>query len=130
MSLRDVFVAAVAARGRRTTWGPVQFIEAWQAFVAEVAAGYAGDLYEYENELSVRDDLQVALNSPDLGDYPEWANLQGQIVTIDGRLRSLLEEGPVVRSDSEWWRARLPARAGAELAEAAKRLFGVEIDSG
>ncbi len=76
----------------------------------------------------MRDDLQAALSSQRLVDYPEWADLQAQIVAIDGRLHTLLDEGPEVRPGSEWWRARLPARAGGEFAEDAKRLFGVEVD--
>jgi hypothetical protein len=129
MSLQQAFIAAVAAQGRRATWGLLQFIEAWQTFVVEVAAGYSGDLYEYENELSVRDDLEFALSNPDLQKYPEWADLQAAITTIDSRFRSLLEQGPGVHLDAKWWRARLPARAGAEFAEDAKRLFGVEVIS-
>lgn len=104
-------------------------MEAWDAFVAEVEAGYAGDLYEYEDELSVRDDLETALSSHDLVNHAEWKDLRAQVIAIDDRLRRLLEGGPGTRPDSPWWRSRLPAHAGDELAKDAQRLFGVEVRS-
>lgn len=127
MSFREAFNAAVDPQGRRASWHPLQYIEAWRALVDEVAAGYSGDLYEYENDLSVRDDLQVALNTPDLGAFPEWVELQVQVGKVDSLLRDLLSVGPEVRPDSAWWRARLPAHAGSEFAQDVERLFGVEI---
>lgn len=127
MDFGESFNAAVEPRGRRSSWPPVRFVEAWRSLVDEVAIGYAGDLYEYENELAVRDALEVALKSVDPNAFPEWAELQKEIVEIDDALLELLRGGHEVRPDAVWWRARLPERAGAEFAADAARLFGVQV---
>lgn len=127
MSLRDDFSVAVKSQGRRASWDPWQFVDAWEAFVIGVEDGYQGDLYEYENELSVRDDLQRALRSPALAACAEWGDLRDRILSLDDRLRSVLVLGPEVRPNALWWWMRLPAVAGDEFAQDARRVFGVEV---
>lgn len=128
MNLNELFSAVVAPRGLRGTWSIWQFLDAWATFVDEVLAGYTGDLYEYENELGLRDDLQRALTDERVLAHPDWPTAAEQIARSDTRLEAYLARGPEVRPDSEWWRRRLPPFAGDELIQDASRLFGVEIE--
>ncbi|WP_108490957.1 hypothetical protein [Promicromonospora sp. AC04] len=103
------------------------FVEAWQTLVDEVEAGYGGDLYEYEAELLVREDLERAMVSSELASVDGWASIGAQILVADSQFRELL--GPVVREGSPWWKARVPARAGAEFAADVQRIYGVTIEA-
>lgn len=128
MTFDEAFHSVVGARGRRTAWPPYQFAESWRRFVEEAVSGYNGDLYEYENELTVRDDIDRALGDRRLAAHPNMPEFQQQIEATDERFRSLLVLGPEVRAGAVWWRARIPKSAGAEFAEDAVRLFGVTIE--
>lgn len=130
MNLTELFQSIVKPQGRRTTWPPLLFVEAWLTFVEEVISGYSGDLYEYENELSVRDELETALTDDRLAALEGWAPFAESVREADERLRTVLAQGPLVRSGNSWWRERLPASAGDELVADAARLFNVVIDVG
>lgn len=125
----EVFSAVVRPAGRRAQWLPHQFVEAWRQFVDEVAAGYSGTLYEYEDDLSVRDDLQRALDDKALAENPAWSGLRDSIAVSDRRFDELLSRGPTVRQDRGWWHRRLPDQAGREFAEDAARLYGVTVEA-
>ncbi len=129
MNFVDAFVAAVAAEGLRATWGPTQFVDAWAFFVSEADTAYVGDLYEYEDELSVRDILEIALADSYLSKFPQWEVMREKIMEVDQRFRSVLDGGPEIHPGDQWWRSRLPRRAGAELAHDARRIFGVDVES-
>ncbi|MFD7025286.1 hypothetical protein [Promicromonospora sukumoe] len=126
MTLESVFKFVVEPGGRRAAWSILGFVEAWQSLVDEVETGYGGDVYEYEAELSVRDDLERAIVSPELKLLDEWASFRAQVLVADAQLRHLL--GPIVREGGPWWRSRVPARAGAEFVSDVQRIFGVTID--
>jgi hypothetical protein len=127
MDLSQAFRESVASEGRRSTWGPTQYVEAWQSLVEETVDGYAGDLYEYENDLAVRDDLERAIGDQNLQGFEEWPRLVNLVRTADDTFQALIADGPSVRSDGPWWRRRLPPRTGVEMAQDAARLFGVVV---
>ena len=128
MNFNEAFRTVVCARGRRASWHVAQFLDAWGGFVEAVESGYPGDLYEYEDELSVRDDVERAMSSHELPPYPGWAEFHERLIELDNRLISILAVGPQVRPGSPWWRARLPKYGGPELAEDAARLFGATVE--
>lgn len=129
MSLYESFRSVVAPKGRRATWLPLQFVEAWQEFVAEAMAGFSGDLYEYENEITVRNDLELALGSRELQSNPEWLELQRPILAADELFKELLARGPSVRPGADWWHERVPPHAGDEFIEDARRMYGVRVEA-
>jgi hypothetical protein len=89
----------------------------WQAFVTAVEKGYEDSIYEYTNDLSVRDRLEALLSAapPSLR-----LKLESTISPYDRRFteatdqaaRSLSEAGGEVAS---WWH-RVPVRRVGELA--------------
>ena len=129
MTFLECFRVAVGAKGRRAAWRPTLFVEAWTGFVHQVASGYLGDLYEYENELSVRDDLERAMIDERLDAYPGWSHYRADIAASDAELKEALRSGPVVRPGAAWWWERLPVRASTDFVEDAARLFGVHIEN-
>lgn len=127
MTLHETFRSVVQPQGLRLDWSPTQFVEAWVDFVDQVIAGYSGDLYEYEDELTVRDDLHRATEAAPLQAIEDWLPQAASIAASDQRVRELLSRGPLVRPGAPWWRERLPPYGGEDLAADASRLFNVEV---
>ena len=87
----------------------------WSAFVTQVERGYDESIYEYTNDLSVRDVLDRALN----GAGPTLrAKLEGALAADDRRFEAATQESarPLGKTESRWWR-RVPRRLVGELAE-------------
>jgi hypothetical protein len=89
----------------------------WSRFVTEVERGYRDSIYEYENDLSVRDLLErvVTAASPGLR-----AKLERAVADDDRRFRAATEETdrPLrALGDPPWWWRRVPTRLVGELAD-------------
>jgi hypothetical protein len=88
----------------------------WQRFVTAVERGYDDSIYEYTNDLSVRDRLErvVAGASPGLRDQLERA-----VAEDDRRFTAATEEAarPLGATRTTWWWRRVPVRRVGELAD-------------
>jgi hypothetical protein len=90
----------------------------WSAFVTTIERGYEDSIYEYTNDLSVRDRLErvVAGAGPALR-----AKLQGALAEDDRRFAAATQQanrplGEFADEAPSWWR-RVPRRRVGELAE-------------
>ena len=87
----------------------------WSAFVTTVERGYDDSIYEYTNDLSVRDRLEgvTAGAGPALR-----AKLVGALAEDDRRFEAATQQAarPLGESGGSWWR-RVPRRLVGELAE-------------
>ena len=85
-------------------------------FVTAVERGYDDSIYEYTNDLSVRDRLErvVAGASPGLR-----AQLEQALAADDGRFEAATEEAerPLGARYTTWWWRRVPRRRVGELAD-------------
>ena len=88
-------------------------LRGWSAFVTTVERGYDDSIYEYTNDLSVRDRLErmVAGASPGLR-----AQLERAVAEDDRRFMAATEEAAKPFGTSPWER-RVPARRVGELAD-------------
>jgi hypothetical protein len=90
----------------------------WSAFVTTVERGYEDSIYEYTNDLSVRDRLE----SVAAGAGPALrAKLHGALAEDDRRFEAATEDadralGEFPDGGPSWWR-RVPRRRAGELAE-------------
>lgn len=91
----------------------------WGDFVTEVERGYGDSIYEYTNDLSVRDRLEriAAGASPGLR-----AKLEAAFAEDDRRFAAATEEtarplGEFGEASPPWWWRRAPVRRVGELAE-------------
>jgi hypothetical protein len=90
----------------------------WSSFVTDVERGYDDSIYEYTNDLSVRDRLEsvVAGAGPGLR-----AKLDAALADDDRRFAASTQEaarplGEFEHESPSWWR-RVPLRRVGELAE-------------
>jgi len=87
----------------------------WSAFVSTVERGYDDSIYEYTNDLSVRDRLESVAT----GAGPALrAKLRGALAGDDRRFQAATQEAarPLGESGGAWWR-RVPRRPVGELAD-------------
>jgi hypothetical protein len=109
-------LAELAARtGREDSLGAM--LGRWSGFVTTVERGYEDSIYEYTNDLSVRDRLEgvAAGAGPALR-----AKLHGALADDDRRFAAATQEadralGEFVEEAPSWWR-RVPRRRVGELA--------------
>jgi len=90
--IRD-FLEVADEKGARRTWSPAGYIDAWKAFVAACEEGYQWSIYEYENELGIRDVIDKVLTAPELTAYPELSIFAEAIADTDERFAALLRSG-------------------------------------
>ena len=110
-------LAELAARtGREDSLDAM--LSGWSAFVTAVERGYEDSIYEYTNDLSVRDRLEevAAGAGPALR-----AKLHGALAEDDRRFAAATQEadralGEFAERAPSWWR-RVPRRRVGELAE-------------
>ena len=90
----------------------------WDTFVTRVERGYDDSIYEYTNDLSVRDRLERVVQGAGPG---LRGKLEGALAEDDRRFEAATEEAPGRSASSRrrarpWWR-RVPRRRVGELAE-------------
>jgi hypothetical protein len=130
----DLFVErfreVVGAAWRRTL-NPGAVVDTWRSLVELCERGYDDNIYEYDNDLAIRDLIEKLLTDSRLSAFPESQWFRAEIGPIDDRFRALLQAEPL-DSARPWWRGRIPRRAGAELAEDFRDVYGrsVEVVSG
>jgi hypothetical protein len=91
-------------------------LQDWRRFVGAVERGYDDSIYEYTNDLSVRDRLErvVAGASPGLR-----VQLERALAAADARFKTATEEAarPLGVTYTTWWWQRVPRRRVGELAD-------------
>jgi hypothetical protein len=91
-------------------------LHAWAAFVTQVERGYDDSIYEYTNDLTVRDRLERVVQgaSPGL-----QAKLHARLADDDARFEQATEDSarPLAADRPGWWWRRVPRRRSGELAE-------------
>ena len=96
--------------------------------MSSVATGYDGDLDEYQDDLSMRDRLERAVEAPSLVAWPLWTDLLEQVKAADKDFEAAVAGGPEVRRETDWWNARLPVKAGPGLCRDAEERYGARLD--
>ena len=99
----DRFREAVGETGVRRSWSPAGYIEAWRSFVTECEEGYQWNIYEYENELSVRDAIEKVLSDANLAGTPEIRVFADAIDELDSRFESVVAAGPQIEEPPAPW---------------------------
>jgi hypothetical protein len=108
--------------GRKQTLD--RLLNRWSRFVSEVDLGYCLSIYDYTNDLSIRDFLQVILDKSPKNIHDkllEWTE------RWDNRLILITEQvdkpllPPLGEEELGWWWFRIPINPGNELQEDLKK---------
>jgi len=122
----DGFGAVVAANGWTSAPSPSGLLAQWGGFVDVCASGYSSTIYEYHDELSVRDLLQQVLDAPTLQRFVELVELRAGVEEVDQRFRSVCRDDLVIGLPGDpWWRRCVPRLATGEFADDLQRRYGI-----
>ena len=103
LSRADIVLAEFGWQGIRS---PALLVEMWEQFVEVCEEGYAWGLVEFDEDVFVREALEVLLVDETLNRFPEFDEVVHAIRYLDGRLRKVILTG-VERSDGRFWWQRL-----------------------
>jgi len=124
----ETFRDVVISGGWTQLTSPTDMAGGWKGFVAQCEEGYSDNIYEFRNDLSVRNLIEEILGSPDLAEFQhqfQW--IRAEVDTIDERYRQILLEVDV-EPGKPWWEARIPRLAGEELAADFLSRYGVSVE--
>src|SRR6266487_3196479 len=93
---------------------PNQLLEAWNQFVDECELGYDMGIYEYDNDLSVRNIIEKILQDEALSKFEEYEYFKKEIFKIDERFRKLLSKEKKRTDKRFWWERGILNKAGKE----------------
>lgn len=122
-SLEPIMTALSDRAGHRITLA--YLLDRWFWFVGAVEQGYDDSIYEYTNDLSVRDLLESVI---DACPAPLGNRLMDRLGEWDGRFLKATAPWPkplLTQEGSEepsWWWVRVPVRLGTELEKDLKEI--------
>ena len=120
-------LVAGGLRGRLSL--PTGLVEAWEGFVDECAEGYDDNLDEFDNDVGIRDAVELVVTDDRLRDFPQMAWVHDRVRAADERFRALLQERELTSAlPLPWWRLHPLRYAGAELVADLHARYGVRLD--
>lgn len=128
--MKKDFLSKVDEIFRRRGWmkevSPASLLKDWTLFVEECEKGYPDNIYEYYNDIRVREWIELILSAPELQTFPEREMFASNVAKIDRRFRNLLLPG-ISLPKSMWWEQGVLQYAGRELKDDLLGLYDVEI---
>ncbi|MEM8940117.1 MAG: hypothetical protein AAGC64_12295 [Bacteroidota bacterium] len=106
---------------------PKELLNAWAQFVDECCTGYEMSIYEYDNDLSVRNAIEKILSEDNLSNYPGFQRFKESVLSIDNTFKKLLLSGFERDNQSSWWQKGVLKKAGEEYAKDIKDKYQIEI---
>lgn len=90
-----------------------KLIQDWDGFVSKVESGYTDSIYEYINDLSIRNLIQLVISEspPQLR-----SKIENLVSSMDKRFLSASDEAKKkMLSEETWWSSRVPKYLLGEL---------------
>jgi Xaa-Pro aminopeptidase len=117
-------------KGWTRAFSLIQMEEAWAQFLDECEEGYNWNIYEFDNDISVRDRIELVLSREDLFGIAAVEHLRAAVANVDERFRALLRNDMSINNDAaHWWRRGVLKYAGQQYAEDVRRRYGIEIET-
>jgi hypothetical protein len=123
----QAFQEFLGRNGWPTKLSPWAIVEQWERLV-DKASDYRWGVYEFNNDLSVRDLLAKAFDDPLLSGFEHVNLMRDRVEHADRRFQELLLPGAeIAEGDEPWWRRSVLASAGQDYADDVKRLYGIDL---
>ncbi|WP_240670396.1 hypothetical protein [Actinoplanes solisilvae] len=125
----ESFSQVVRNSGRWRNYAPADLVAQWTELVAKCVIGFPGNAEDYFNDLTARSDLEGAMSSPELADYPEMLAVVKSVSVADAEFRKILKPDAFPKfPENQWWNRGIVRFAGPRLVDELKQFYGVEID--
>ena len=107
---------------------PYELLEEWKQFVDECRSGYEMDIYEYDNDLSVRDAIEKIISEKRLKPYQEYQEFKNLVLSIDKAFQELLSVSLERGDRSDWWGKGVLKKAGEEYVNDIQDRYQFELE--
>lgn len=107
-------------------YSPGLMIDIWQEVFESCEHAYADSIFELDNELSIRDDIEFALNEPDLMQCPEHKIFVNKVEQIDSDFKKIIQ--PTSDSNKLWWKNLVLKYASDEYVEQMKLYKNIIVE--
>jgi hypothetical protein len=105
---------------------PAPLLHQWEEFVRQRESVYGFGIYEFENDITVRDQIQRLLDELLLRTHTQLGEFETEVFRVDERLRTLLRPDVTIDPDSQyWWRRGVLRAAGHEYRRDIAELFDI-----
>lgn len=105
---------------------PGDLIEKWDEFVEQCEEGYQLSLYDYDNEITIRDDIHDIISSKILQEFKEYKIFIEQVDFIDRRFKEVSIECDNIPGQT-WWKRRILKYAGDQYVENVKAEWNMDV---
>lgn len=108
---------------------PNELLRWWQQFLEQCEDGYPSSIYEYDDEICVRDYIESVLNDVRVASYGEFTEFELKVRGIDERFRKLFQ--PDVKRpwpNDVWWRAGILRFACEEYCQDILSRYSIPVD--
>jgi len=101
----------------------------WQTLVNDLAAdGYSDYLVEYDNDLSIRYQIEEVLSEKQLEVFPEFKAFQSHIEQIDNHLKDLFLPNVKRTEAAVWWCQGILKNGTGDYANDVKEVYGIDLE--
>ena len=102
-------------------------VKKWAAFVHQVGRGYTATIYDYENDVTIRDKIDSLLMKHSSNSVIEFLQLRIEKLDDSFRRITIATENPPWKvsknkNDPGWWWYRIPKKLVGDLEEDLKNL--------
>ena len=106
---------------------PLALLKSWKAMIEICKKGYQDNISEYDNDLSIREAIELVLSSERSKEYPEFTEFLEKVNRLDEEFSEFLQTD-ITRSEyANWWLQRAPKYGCAELADDFFQIYGIRI---
>lgn len=124
------FSRVVRRGGRWRNCEPVELVAQWSGLVSNCISGFSGGVEDYFNELTSRDDLEDAINAPELSRFSEIWQVKDAVLAADGEFGKILIPDVFPKFPaSQWWNRGIVRYAGPCLVKELRQAYGITIDA-
>jgi hypothetical protein len=114
-------------RGWRSDVSANDLLKKWELFVEICRRGYGDNIYEYQNDLSVRTMIEAILAAPEMQEYPELREYRQNVEKVDKLFRNLLHPTYNFPNREYWWERGVVKYADQDLVNDLREQYGFEI---
>ncbi len=123
-------VNKLLANHNKKELSPSSLVTLWDEFVSECEDIYGWTIYEFDNEIGIRDCIDIILNEKEMYIFPEFKEFKSLIDSIDRRFNDLLQKNNYrTEVGNKWWRKGILKFAGEEYCSDIFNLYGIIVES-
>ncbi|MCL7752442.1 hypothetical protein MPF13_01625 [Polaribacter sp. Z022] len=111
----------------KSRYGYSDLINMWEQFTEECIEGYGWNIYEYDNDVSIRELIELVISNEKLKLSKEHKYFKKKIHNIDDKLKLLFFDEVKRNTGKFWWNRGILKEAGEEYMNDLQDEYNVKI---